>query len=103
VRYQLVVQIPGDTASGFDALVALENDLVDALGASADVDGHDIGSGEGNIFIFTDRPVEAFSQIRPLLAQRGVLASARVAYRNAGGERYTVLWPEKFDGNFQVL
>jgi hypothetical protein len=103
VRYQLIVQIPGDTSGALDTLVALENDLVDALGASGEVDGHDIGSGEGNIFVFTDRPVEAFSQIRSLLAERRLLASARVAYRDACGQRYTVLWPEESDGAFRVL
>jgi hypothetical protein len=103
VRYQLVVQVSGDTSGDLDALVALENEIVDVLGSTGEVDGHDIGSGEGNIFVLTDRPVEAFSQIRSLLAERRLLTSARVAYRNAGGERYTVLWPEESDGPFRVL
>ena len=103
LRYQLVVQIPGDGVADLDALVALENDLADVLGDSADIDGHDIGSGQGNIFILTDGPAETLGQVRPLLAKRGLLAAARIAYRESLGERYTVLWPERFDGVFQIL
>ena len=53
--YQLVLQFRGDSLGEFDAMVALEDELIERLGDSADVDGHDFGSGTGNIFIFTSR------------------------------------------------
>jgi hypothetical protein len=59
VRYILVLQWPGDSEPDFDALLSLEDRIGAALGRYASVDGHDFGSGEINIFIQTDRPVEA--------------------------------------------
>jgi len=64
VNYQLVIQLSGDD---LDALVRLEEAVVERLGDLGDVDGHDIGRGEMNIFIFTDDPRRAFDRIRPTL------------------------------------
>ena len=47
------MQFRGDSLDDFDAMVALEEELTEELGDSADVDGHDVGSGETNIFIYT--------------------------------------------------
>ena len=48
--YQLVLQFAPKALPDYDALVALERQLTGQLGESA-VDGHDMGSGEANIFI----------------------------------------------------
>lgn len=60
MKYQLVLQFQGDSLCDYDAMVALEDGLIAALDDSANVDGHDVGSGEVNIFIFTDEPKKAF-------------------------------------------
>ncbi|HWF20445.1 MAG TPA: ABC transporter [Verrucomicrobiae bacterium] len=66
-KYQLVLQFQGDTLTDYDAMIKLENLLIKKLGHSAKVDGHDCGSGETNIFIFTFDPALTFlqSQARP--------------------------------------
>ena len=61
--YQLVLQFCGDSLQDLDELIALEDELIEQLGDSADVDGHDVGSGETNIFIFTSDPKQTFERI----------------------------------------
>ena len=50
----LTLQWPASSIEDFDALLNLENALEQALGTSAEVDGHDCGSGQMNVFIYTD-------------------------------------------------
>ena len=56
MQYQLTLQFRGDSLGDYDAMVALEDELTEQVGDSAEVDGHDCGSGETNIFIFTPDP-----------------------------------------------
>jgi hypothetical protein len=100
--YQLVLQFRGDTMPDYDAVVALEEVLTAELGDSADVDGHDVGSGETNIFIFTSDPQQTFEQAKPLLERRRCLQSVTAAYREADGEEYTVIWPEGSEKEFVI-
>ena len=67
--FQLVLQFRGDSLDDFDVMVALEEELMEELGDSADVDGHDVGSGETNIFIFTSDPTGTFDRAKPVLAR----------------------------------
>ena len=94
MKYQLVLQFRDDSLADFDAMVALEDRLRKDLGRSAEVDGHDCGSGETNIFILTSDPATTFWRVRHTLHREGCLEAATAAYRAVGGERYTVLWPE---------
>ena len=94
MRYILVLQWPGSAAADYDALVEMEDLLESALGDSASVDGHDFGSGEMNIFLETDRPVEAFAEVVTVIGNTRRWADVRAAYRDATGERYEILWPE---------
>ena len=55
---QLVLQFKADGDLGsFEKLVSFEETLSLLLGQIAEVDGHDFGSGEMNIFILTDHPI----------------------------------------------
>ena len=101
--YQLVLQFRGDSLADFDAMVALEDDLAEELGDSADVDGHDFGSGTGNIFIFTSDPAVTFQRVRPVLERTEQLQAVTAAYREVEGERYTVIWPEGSRAEFTIL
>ena len=94
MRYQLVLQFRGDTLADYDAMVALEDRLIEDLAHSAKVDGHDCGSGETNIFIFTTDPAATFWRVRQTLQREGRLQTVTAAYREVAGESYTVLWPE---------
>jgi hypothetical protein len=101
--YQLVLQFRGDSLADYDAMVALENELISELGNSAMVDGHDVGSGEVNIFIITADPVRTFRQSRLVLERKRCLGAVTAAHRSVEGEEYTVIWPENSPGNFRIV
>ena len=92
--YQLVLQFRGNSLGDLDDAAALEENLVTALGDSANVDGHDIGSGETNIFIITTDPEGTFRRAMPTLKRKKVLQSVTAAYRRVDGEQFTVIWPK---------
>jgi hypothetical protein len=102
MKYQLVLQFRGDSLEDFDEMIALEKELSQILGDSADVDGHDMGSGERNIFIFTSYPARTFAAARPVLERAGTLQSVAAAYRPVRGEEYTVIWPEGSNKEFKI-
>ena len=102
MQYQLTLQIRGDSLEDYDAMIALEDELTEELGNSADVDGHDVGSGEANIFIVTSDPTATFHRLKPVLERTGHVQAVTVAYREVHGERYTVIWPEGSQREFTV-
>src|SRR6266436_312490 len=93
MKYQLVLQFPANSLADFDEMIALEEELIKALGKSAKVDGHDAGSGEMNIFVHTDEPERILEKIRPVMAKREMFQNLVAAYREFSAEEYTVLWP----------
>lgn len=95
MKYVLVLQWPGTCEADFDALIAIE-DLLEANlpDAHGFVDGHDFGAGEMNIFVHTDRPLEAFQDAMTSLSPDPRWAGVRAAYRPADGDRYVVVWPK---------
>ena len=99
--YQLVLQFPS-LAVDFDDVIAIEQELSDALGSSGNVDGHDFGQNEGNIFIFTDDPERTLEDVLPLLRGSSCERDTTVAYRTVGGEEYTVIWPNGYKGRFSI-
>lgn len=103
MKYQLVLQFRGESLQDFDALVALEDRLIAELGTSAKVDGHDFGSGTGNIFIFTSDPDITFWRARQLLQREGRLQSVTAAHRPVHGNDYTVIWPKDCKTAFSIL
>jgi len=102
MQYQLTLQFTGDSLADYDAMIALEDALTEQLGDSADVDGHDCGSDETNIFIFTPDPAATFQRVRPVLERTRQLEAVTAAYREADGERYTVIWPEDSEREFTL-
>jgi len=94
MKYQLVLQWPARSIKDFDALVEIEDALIANLSGESEVDGHDAGSGEMNIFVMTDRPQSAFDEVKAILASRELWLSIRAAYREVTGSDYTILWPK---------
>jgi hypothetical protein len=86
----------------FDRLLALEDRLAVSVGDVAEVDGHDMGSDEANVFLLTSNPGAVFREILPALESAGILNQVRVAFRDLHGETYTVLWPERLSDAFSV-
>ena len=93
MRFILVLQWPGHTEADFEALVEMEHLLDSELGPLGTVDGHDFGSGQMNIFIDTDRPMQAFAATRGLLGARPMWEAMRAASRETDGDTYELLWP----------
>lgn len=93
--YLLVFQFAGDSIQDLDAIVEIENKLISLLGKSADVDGHDVGSSQANIFINTAEPLATFNLCRSLIqTQSSKFDSLKAAFRSVSGSEYTVLYPE---------
>jgi hypothetical protein len=94
MKYQLVLQWPASSIQDFNAMISIENKLIENLSEGNEVDGHDFGSGEGNIFILTDDPELAFSEVEASLNNDDSWLNARVAYREITKDHYTILYPE---------
>lgn len=100
--YQLVLQFQGDSLADYDQLIAVEESLINALANSADVDGHDVGHGEANIFIVTPDPARSFRCVHAVLLDMDLLQVVTVAFREIKGNRYKVIWPEGSTQEFEV-
>ena len=94
MKHQLVLQWPASSIKDYDTMIEVENALVEKLSEVNDVDGHDAGSGEVNIFIRTDDPKRAFNEVKAILGSRDFWVDARVAYREVAGSEYTILCPK---------
>ncbi len=93
MKYQLVIQFPEAMFGDLDWIIEMEDRLAENL-QNAEVDGHDIGSGEVNIFIHTNHPQQTFELVKNILQrEEEVLENAKVAYRDFSGEEFYCLWP----------
>jgi hypothetical protein len=102
MKYQLALQFPGRSATDYDTMVELEAALIAALGETAEVDGHDVGTDTMNLFIVTDNPAATFAQVKPVLERHEQLEWATAAYREAEVDRYTVIWPPDWRKEFRI-
>ena len=74
-------------------MIELEETIMRSLGNLGRVDGHDAGSGEMNIFIFSDEPKLAFERIQQVLGTSDFLPDLKVAYREVGKDEFSILHP----------
>jgi len=102
LKYQLVLQWPASSIDDYDALIWFEDALIEGLPDDAEVDGHDAGSGQANIFILTNNPHTIFHLARAILEACDGWADARIAFRDLERDEYTVLWPIDLK-KFEVL
>src|SRR5687767_9125996 len=102
MKYQLVLQWPASSIKDYDVLIEIENALVEKLSNESDVDGHDAGASEMNIFIRTDNPRKTLSDVKAVLGTRDFWPDARVAFREVKGTKYTILWPKDLQ-EFKVV
>ncbi|UUZ49605.1 hypothetical protein LP420_04925 [Massilia sp. B-10] len=102
MEYQLVLQLQGASLTSFDALISLEGELSLQFSDVSEVDGHDMGCNEANIFILTSNPLAAFSQARPVLERHNQLSTVKAAYRLLTEDAYCNLWPAGSEGEFLV-
>ena len=90
---QLVLQFPANDIKDYDALLEIENRIIATLGNVGEVDGHDMGSGEMNIFVHTDFPKLAFERIKSTLGTDSSF-EFKAAYRDIGKDDFTILHPQ---------
>ena len=102
MKYQLVCQWPASAIRDFDALIRIEGLLTQNLTEHHEVDGHDAGSGEINIFIITNDPLGAFEQAKTILGQSGDMDKLRAGYRRVTGNNFTILWPKTLN-EFKII
>lgn len=102
MTYQLVLQWSVSSIEEYDEIIAVETALIDVMPGGSEVDGHDAGSGEMNIYVRTNEPARLFNELKSVLADSGLLAGARVAFREQSKSAYTVLWPEGLK-SFKVI
>ena len=104
-RNQLIVQLPITESTSLDSLLHVEETLIQAFSQNsfAEVDGHDIGQGKFNIFIYpTSTWGPVLERVYAFLKLRGVLNHAVVAKRLKTSEKYVVVWPAQFKGAFEL-
>lgn len=98
---ELVLQFPASSIKDYDAMIELEDRITAGLGKLGDVDGHDMGAGEMNIFIRTDHPKIVFDKVVSLLGTQDFMPELRAAYRNVGGDDFVILYPSNL-GHFSI-
>jgi hypothetical protein len=91
MEYVLVVQFPKIVLT-YDKAIELEDMFINKLQGVAEVDGHDIGLNEINIFILTNDVTTVFENTMLLLDDK-LKSTVKVAYRNVAAEDYVVLYP----------
>jgi hypothetical protein len=91
--FQLVLQMPTSSIADYDKMIELEEIIINGLSNLGDVDGHDAGSGEMNIFILTDDPKLAFERIKSLPCTIELLPDVKVAFREIGTDEFTIIHP----------
>jgi len=101
MKYQLVLQWPLHKIS-YEKLIEIEDLLAEGLHADHEVDGHDFGSGEANIFLLTDNPTSCWDEIWHILEAHELASSMRAAYRLMTDDEYVILWPKTLS-QFKVI
>jgi len=97
VKYKLVLQWPYPSSSDGVGLLSTEGLTEKAIGELGVVDGHDIGSGEMNVFVHTKKPRSAFEKAKPLLFLMGQLPEMKAGYRDFDEDDYAPIWPAELD------
>jgi len=99
---QLVLQFSPWNDRDFDDLVRLEERLEDVV-HSGEVDGHDAGSNEANIYIFTEDPAAVLRACIPEITDAGLLPIFSAGYRELDEDEYSRLLPAGDPSPFDVI
>jgi hypothetical protein len=98
VDMQVVLQLPEGFFPSFDDMVAFEDLLIRSMPRTAQVTGHDIGSGTINFFVITPYPKAALRAFRTYMGTNHVERKIRIAFRPYGVDapvEWTELWPKR--------
>jgi len=89
----LVLQWCEPSLPHFDQLIAIEDSLIAVIGDYGQVDGHDVGAAECNIFIETPEPMNCFNALRLACEREPWFATLTAGYRRLDEQSYKPLWP----------
>jgi hypothetical protein len=103
MRYLLIFQFSERYFATHAELVAFEDRLRAALPSTHEVDGHDVGSGTTNFFVFTDAPLAAHARFRKYLGTNAVERNVRVSFREMKGDDFQNLWPRRDSRPFAIM
>jgi hypothetical protein len=99
---QLVLQFRPWADHTLEELLAVENQLEALTDLGADVDGHDFGSGEANIFLFTSDPAAALDRCVRVVASAGLLPLLSAGCRPTDEDVYVRTWPREDSSMFEI-
>ena len=83
-------------------VATLEGHLRDTLGDSVEMDGHNDGVRDIDVFIITEDPASTFRRCKPVLEKMQVLDRVVAAHRFVGGLQFKVIWPLRWGRKFSV-
>jgi hypothetical protein len=101
--FQLVFQFAPWDDTQLDDLIALEERLVATIGDSGDIDGHDSGSNEANIFIRTEDPAAVLGRCLTTIQESHLAERFSAASRHLQGTEYVRHWPPDDPSPFRVV
>ena len=90
-NFQLVLEFDGDSNEHLLRASSVEDGLRESI-KTGSVDGHDIGGGCMNIFLFSPEPQQCFEEVLSLLTEFKYLPTA-AGYRRHGDETFIRVWP----------
>jgi hypothetical protein len=102
MQYQLIYRFRKAALESPDDVQALERELAESLGDKAQLDGHDTGPRDIDLFLGTTDPGSAFRRSKPALERLALLDKVTVAHRLEGGAKFTVIWPLKYGRKFKL-
>ncbi|NZA28266.1 hypothetical protein H0E84_17970 [Luteimonas sp. SJ-92] len=100
--YQLVIKFWRPSLPDEAFLATIEQELNQALGDTAEQEGHDVGPKEINLFMLTADPRHSFRRAKAVLERLGVTHGVSAAYRLVGGAEFTSLWPLRATRRFKL-
>jgi hypothetical protein len=101
--YQVVLQLPESFFASLDEVIAFEDKLTVSLPATHDVDGHDIGSGTVNFFVYTESPQAVLRNFRKYMGTNRVEKKLRMAFPRTDGDEFENMWPKRDDRPFDLF
>jgi len=101
--YQLVLQFKATSAHDFDRLLELEDQLTQCLEGLAEVDGHDSGAGEMNIFVLCDSPAQCLQLGLPGVEQSALVLTGAGFRSIRSDQSYTRIWPPNSTTALEVV
>jgi len=96
-QQELVLQWPASSIKDYNTLIEIEGIINGGLGDLGKLDGHDMGTGEMNIFVRTDHPKLAFEKIKSLLGTKDFIPDLKAAFRDVGKDNFTIIYPTDLD------